>query len=102
LHHHGQAAGFAVGVFDRVVDGDDVGVTQLGNGYGLASEPFGDNRSLTATCLERATSVASQTSAMPPCASLRSSWYRWASIVAEMGGGLAAPGMVADMSERKR
>jgi hypothetical protein len=44
LHDDGQASTAATGVLDRVVDRDDVGVAQLGDCNGLATEALGDHR----------------------------------------------------------
>ena len=43
LHDHGLPLLAADRVVDRVVDGDDVGVAELGDGDGLAPEAFGDD-----------------------------------------------------------
>ena len=44
LHDDRQPTTFAAGVFDRVIDRDDVRMAQLGDGDCLASEPFGHDR----------------------------------------------------------
>jgi hypothetical protein len=43
LHDDGESTAVAVGVFDRVIDGHDVGMTQLGDRDRLTAEPLGDN-----------------------------------------------------------
>ena len=44
LHHHRLALLAPDAFFDGVIDGDDVGVAQLGDGDGLAAEAFGHDR----------------------------------------------------------